>query len=156
MIKYSLVCDKDHAFESWFPDSAAYDRLAKRGLVACPECNSSRVAKALMAPAVVGAKKAGKRAAEASNPATEAAPASVALIDERHRRLREMAKELRQEIIAKTDDVGPRFPEEARAIHVGDAPQRSIRGQATADEARALIEEGVGVLPIPYIPEEFN
>jgi hypothetical protein len=152
MIKYSLICEKDHSFESWFPDSEAYDRLAKRGLVACPECNSSRVAKAMMAPAVVGGKKADK-------PATEVAPSSptnVALIDERHQRLREMAKELRQEIIAKTDDVGSRFPEEARAIHAGEAPQRSIRGQATSDEARALIEEGVGVLPIPYIPEEFN
>jgi hypothetical protein len=149
MIKYSLTCEKDHSFDSWFPDSASFDRLAKRGLVVCPECNSSRVGKALMAPAVVGAKKRDK-------PAAEPAPANVALVDERHRRLREMAKELRQEIMAKTDDVGPRFPDEARAIHAGDAPQRSIRGQATADEARALIEEGVGVLPIPNIPEELN
>jgi hypothetical protein len=151
MIKYSLTCEKEHAFESWFPDSAAFDRLAKRGLVVCPECNSARVSKALMAPAVVGAKKAEKPAA-----AVEPAPANVALVDEKHQRLREMAKALRHEIIAKTDDVGSRFPEEARAIHVGDAPQRSIRGQATADEAKALIDEGIGVLPIPFIPEEFN
>jgi hypothetical protein len=149
MIKYSLTCEKDHSFESWFPDSASFDRLAKRGLVVCPECNSSRVGKALMAPAVVGANKR-------DQPAAEPTPANVALVDERHRRLREMAKELRQEIMAKTDDVGPRFPDEARAIHAGDAPQRSIRGQATADEARALIEEGVGVLPIPNAPEELN
>src|SRR5580658_6267492 len=136
MIKYSLLCEKDHSFESWFPDSAAFDRLAADGLVACPECNSSRVAKALMAPAVVGAKRTEK-------PTAEPAPSTnVALIDERHKRLREMAKELRQEIMTKTDDVGARFPEEARAIHAGDAPQRSIRGQATADEARSLIEEG--------------
>jgi hypothetical protein len=152
MIKYSLNCDKEHAFESWFPDSAAFDRLAKRGLVVCPECNSSRVSKALMAPAVVGAKKAEKPVAVTAEPA----PANVALVDEKQQRLREMAKALRQEIIAKTDDVGSRFPEEARAIHVGDAPQRSIRGQATADEAKALIDEGIGVLPIPFIPEEFN
>jgi|SRR5579872_749385 hypothetical protein len=151
MIKYSLNCEKDHSFESWFPDSAAFDRLAKRGLVACPECNSSRVSKALMAPAVVGAKKADKAAAP-----EPAAPANIALVDEKHQRLREMAKALRQEIMAKTDDVGSRFPEEARAIHAGEAPQRSIRGQATADEARALVEEGVGVLPLPIIPEEFN
>jgi hypothetical protein len=155
MIKYSLNCDKEHAFESWFPDSAAFDRLAKRGLVVCPECNSSRVTKALMAPAVVGAKKAEKPVA-AVEPAPEPAAANVALVDEKHQRLREMAKALRQEIMAKTDDVGSRFPEEARAIHVGDAPQRSIRGQATADEAKALIDEGIGVLPIPFIPEEFN
>jgi hypothetical protein len=151
MIKYSLTCEKEHAFESWFPDSAAFDRLAKRGLVACPECNSSRISKALMAPAVVGAKKIEKAPAVA-----EPASANVALIDDKHQRLREMAKALREEIMSKTDDVGSRFPEEARAIHVGDAPQRSIRGQATAEEAKALIEEGVGVLPIPFIPEEFN
>ena len=94
MIKYSLTCEKDHAFEGWFPDSQSYDRPVKRGLVACPECNSPRVSKALMAPAVVGAKKRGGK------PATEVAPVTsgVALIDERHQRLREMAKELRQEI----------------------------------------------------------
>jgi hypothetical protein len=146
MIKYSLVCEKDHTFESWFPDSASFDRLAAGGLISCPECHSSRVAKAMMAPAVVGAKKR----------SVEPAPANVALIDERQQRLREMAKELRQVIMTKTEDVGPRFPEEARAIHAGDAPQRSIRGQATAEEARALVEEGVSVLPIPHLPEEFN
>jgi hypothetical protein len=153
MIKYSLVCDKDHSFESWFPDSDAFDRLAAGGFVACPQCDSPRVAKAMMAPAIVGAKKTASTALE---PAPTPSPPNVALIDERHKRLREMAKELRQEILAKTDDVGMRFPEEARAIHAGDAPQRSIRGQASAEDARALIEEGVGVLPIPAAPEELN
>jgi hypothetical protein len=150
MIKYALVCEKNHSFESWFPDSESFDRLARRGLVACPECDSTRVAKALMAPAVVGAKKAKAPAA------AEAAPANVALIDDRQQRLRELAKELRQEIMTKTDDVGRRFPEEARAIHAGEAPQRSIRGQATVEEARALLEDGVGVLPIPQVPDELN
>ncbi|SRR5579883_186955 len=151
MIKYSLVCDKDHAFESWFPDSESFDQLARRGLVACPECDSTRVGKALMAPAVVGGRKKVEAAVAAESP-----PANVALVDERQRRLRELAKELRQEIMTKTDDVGRRFPEEARAIHAGEAPLRSIRGQATPDEARALLEEGVGVLPIPPAPDDFN
>jgi hypothetical protein len=150
MIKYSLVCNKQHAFESWFPDSRSFDRLAKSGLLVCPECNSSRVSKALMAPAVVASKK------KAQKPKAEAPPTNVAMIDEGQKRLRELANELRQEIMAKTDDVGARFPAEARAIHAGDAPQRSIRGQATVDEARALIEEGVGVLPIPSVPDDFN
>jgi hypothetical protein len=148
MIKYALVCDKDHAFESWFPDSESFDRLARWGLVACPECDSARVAKAPMAPAVVGGKKVAA--------AAEQSQANVALVDERHRRLRELAKELRQEIMTKTDDVGRRFPEEARAIQTGEAPQRSIRGEATLEEARALIEEGIGVLPIPHMPDEMN
>lgn len=149
MIKYALVCEKSHSFESWFPDSESFERLARRGLVACPECDSTRVAKALMAPAVLGAKKA-------QMPAEAAPSANVALFDERQQRLRELAKELRQEIMAKTDDVGRRFPDEARAIHAGDAPVRSIRGQATVEEAKALLEDGVGVLPIPHVPDELN
>jgi len=148
MIKYALVCEKSHSFESWFPDSESFDRLARRGLVACPECDSIRVAKALMAPAVLGGKK--------TEAPAEAAPANVALIDDRQQRLRDLAKELRQEIMTKTDDVGRRFPDEARAIHAGEAPLRSIRGQASPEEARALLEEGVGVLPIPHVPDELN
>lgn len=148
MIKYALNCEKAHSFESWFSDGDSYDVQARRGLIACPECNSTRVSKALMAPAVVGAQKKQRR--------PEGAPAPVALLDERQQRLREVAQRLRQEIIANSDDVGTKFPEEARAIHDGDAPARSIRGQATPEEARALIEDGVGVLPLPFLPEEFN
>jgi hypothetical protein len=152
MIKYSLICEDEHSFESWFSDSASFERQAGDGLVACPICHSPRVHKALMAPAVIGAKKADAQPKAPGEPA----PANVALIDDRHRRLREMAAQLRQEIFAKTDDVGRRFPEEARAIHAGDAPFRSIRGQATTAEARALIDEGVGVLPVPPAPEDLN
>jgi hypothetical protein len=148
MIKYALSCDKAHSFESWFPNSESYDVQARRGLIACPECGSARVSKAIMAPAIVGGEKRRKR--------EEAPAAPVALLDERQQRLREIARQLRQEIIANSDDFGAKFPEEARAIHDGDAPARSIRGQATAEEARALIEDGVGVLPLPFLPEEFN
>ena len=148
MIKYALSCENAHSFESWFPDSVSYDVQARRGLIACPECGSARVSKAIMAPAIVGGDK--------SRPRQEATAAPVALLDERQQRLREIARQLRQEIIANSDDVGAKFPEEARAIHDGDAPARSIRGQATAEEARALIEDGVGVLPLPFLPEEFN
>jgi hypothetical protein len=149
MIKYALVCDKDHAFESWFPSGDSYETQARRGLIACPTCASIRISKAIMAPAVVSGQKAERKA--------EAAPAApVALLDERQQRLREIARHLRQEIMANTDDVGAKFPDEARAIHEGDAPARSIRGQATPEEARALIEEGVGVLPMPFLPDEFN
>ena len=142
MIKYALACENEHGFESWFPDSDSYDKQALRGLIACPECNSTRVAKAIMAPAIA-----------AGRPAPTA---PVALLDERQQRLREIARHLRQEIITNTDDVGAKFPQEARAIHEGEAPPRSIRGQATLEEARALIEDGVGVLPLPTLPDEFN
>jgi hypothetical protein len=149
MIKYTLNCDKAHSFESWFPSGDSYDAQAMRGLIACPDCGSTRISKAIMAPAIVSGVKA-------QRPRQESSAAPVALLDERQQRLREMARHLRQEIIANTDDVGTRFPEEARAIHDGDAPARSIRGQATPDEARALIEDGVGVMPLPFLPDEFN
>jgi hypothetical protein len=161
MIRFSLTCDSDHSFESWFSDGASFDRQAEEGLIACPVCDSLRIRKALMAPAVIGAKKADAQPKKADAEAKESgdstpAPANVALVDDRHGKLRELAAQLRQEIFAKTDNVGRRFPEEARAIHAGDAPFRSIRGQATTAEARALIDEGVGVLPVPPAPEDLN
>jgi hypothetical protein len=141
MIKYALVCESEHSFESWFPDSQSYEIQSRRGLIACPECNSTRVVKAIMAPAVAAGR-------------TPVVP--LTLLDERQRQMREFANRLRKEIIANTDDVGERFPSEARAIHEGDAPARSIRGQATLDEARALIEDGIGVLPLPFPPDDRN
>lgn len=148
MIKYALACDRGHEFESWFPGAAAYDQQARRGLVACPECGSNKVAKAIMAPAVVGA-------ARPKAPPDDA-PAPVALLDKRQRALRDAVRALRSEIEANTDDVGRKFAEVARAMHAGETPERAIRGQATTGEVEALLEEGVGVLPIPSAPEEFN
>ena len=145
MIKYALGCAEGHEFESWFPDSAAYEKQRKRGLVACPECGSTEVDKAIMAPAVVGAERA----------AVEKRRAEV-LVDDKRRQAREMVARLRREIEANTDDVGRKFPEVARAIHQGDEPERAIRGQASLDEAKALIEEGVGVMPMPLLADEFN
>ncbi len=148
MIKYALACEKGHEFESWFPDAAAYDEQARRGLVACPECGSSRIAKAIMAPAVVGAARAHTAPAEA--------PAEVALLDRRQRALREAVRALRREIETNTDDVGTKFAELARSMHAGDTPERAIRGQATGAEVEALREEGVDVLPMPAAPDELN
>jgi hypothetical protein len=148
MIKFTLACERDHRFESWFPDGADYDAQARRGLVACPECNSTKIRKAPMAPAVMGARRPDRE--------ETAAPKAPALLDERHVELRAAIGALRRVIEARTDDVGPKFPEIARAIHAGDAPERAIRGQASLAEARALMEEGVGVLPMPSLPEEAN
>ena len=149
MIKYALVCEKGHEFESWFPDAAAYDQQARRGLIACPECGLNHVAKAIMAPAVVGGAR--------PNAAREDAPAApVALLDPRQRALREALRALRKEIEANTDDVGRKFAEIARSMHAGETAERAIRGQATGEEVEALLEEGVGVLPIPSAPDEFN
>lgn len=158
MIKYALVCEAGHDFESWFRDGASYDQQARRGLVACPGCGSTRVAKAIMAPAVARRDRDRMAPASVADPAADASPTAepVALIDERQRALREMIRALRAEIQTKTDDVGRAFPEEARRIHEGEAPARSIRGEASLEEARALIEDGVEILPIPTLPDDRN
>jgi hypothetical protein len=147
MIKFTLSCERGHEFESWFPDGAAYESQTRRGLVVCPECNSQQVRKAPMAPAVLGARRPERG---------EEAPKPVALLDEKQVELRAAVTALRRMIEARTDDVGPKFPEVARAIHAGDEPERAIRGRATPAEARALLEEGVGVLPLPMLPEDAN
>ena len=150
MIKFSLACDRGHTFESWFPDGAGYESQVRRGLVVCPDCNSKQVRKAPMAPAVL----AGRRSRRPEKETSETQP--VALLDDRQRELRAALGALRREIEAKTDDVGPNFSDVARAIHAGDEPERAIRGRATIAEARALVEEGVGVMPLPMLPDEAN
>lgn len=160
MIKYALVCERAHEFESWFRDSAAYDTQARRGLIACPLCGSVKVAKAIMSPSVAGARKKQREIdAEAAAPPPAAPappPAPVTLLDERHRRLRAMIREVRAEIMEKSDDVGRSFPEEARRIHEGEAPPRSIYGEASGEEIQELLEDGVKILPMPRLPEERN
>jgi hypothetical protein len=144
MIKYALGCAEGHAFDSWFPDSDAYDKQRKRGFVACPECGSTRVDKAIMAPAVVGG----------GHTAIEASPEIV--VDDRRRRAREFYLHVRREIEANTDDVGAKFPQVARAIHLGEEPERAIRGRASLTEAKSLLEDGIGVLPLPMLEDELN
>ena len=160
MIKYALICEADHEFESWFPDSAAYDKQVKRGLVTCPVCDSAKISKAIMAPNV--ARKDKDRVVIAADnddtPSVPAAPApqNIALLDEQQQQLRGMIRELHEKIVANTDDVGENFPEEARKMHDGETPARSIRGKASFEEARELLEDGIPVLPIPDLPEERN
>ena len=104
-----------------------------------------------MAPAVLRGRRSLRPEADAPS---ETQP--VALLDEKQTELRAALGALRREIEARTDDVGPKFPEGARAIHAGDEPERAIRGRATIAEARALVEEGVGVMPLPMLPDEAN
>jgi hypothetical protein len=144
MIKYALGCAEGHAFDSWFPNSAAYEKQRKRGFVVCPECGSTRVDKAIMAPAVVGGERS----------AVEASP-EIAVEDPR-RRAREFFLRMRREIEASTDDVGAKFPQVARAIHLGEEPERGIRGRASLAEAKSLLEDGVRVLPLPMLEDELN
>lgn len=136
MIRYALRCQKDHAFDSWFASAAAYDDLAGRDLVACPVCGSTQVSKALMTPALR------PETAEAP-PAPLSAPASP---------VEEAIEALRRQIEENTVDVGRNFVTEARRMHEGLAPERAIRGEAKLEEARKLLEDGIPVTPLPFLP----
>jgi len=161
MIKYALVCDKGHQFESWFADSAAYDKQRKRKLVECPVCNSSKVDKAIMAPRVA-AKKTKKPGPDAPAPVANEAPtpagvpAPVAMMSPQEMEFRTKLKELREHIVKNAEDVGARFPDEARKMHYGETEHRSIYGVATPQEAKELLDEGIECHPIPALPEERN
>jgi hypothetical protein len=158
MIRYTLRCDKDHSFESWFQSSSAYDSQVKRKLVSCPVCGSAKVEKAIMAPRIVSKKGRDKApvpveaSAEAATPAAESTPLMMA----QERELRAKIKELRDHIVKNADNVGERFPNEARKMHYGDIEHRPIYGEASPDEARALIDEGVEVSPLPVLPDDRN
>lgn len=189
MIKYTLRCDQDHAFEAWFQSIEAYETLERNGHLSCAVCGSAQVSRAIMAPAVAR----GRDRAAAAAPTVEGAlvehgqdprpaassdlvsggmvsNAGMSLVPDdaewRSRRLALAAlRKLRAEILARSEYVGPRFAEEARRIHEasidgggpdGAAPQRPIHGEATPDEVRELIEDGVPVAPIPDFPDDAN
>ena len=162
MIRYALRCENDHSFESWFQDSSAYDTQVKRKLVSCPVCDSVKIEKAIMAPRIVG--KKGRERAEPAAPAPAptpaayeaATPGSTPLVMAQERELRAKLKELRDHIVKNADNVGERFPNEARKMHYGEIEHRPIYGEASPEEAKSLIDEGVEVSPLPVLPEDRN
>jgi hypothetical protein len=134
MILFTLKCAAEHEFEAWFRDNAAFDRQRSRGLITCPDCGSTEVDKALMAPRV--AKSVGDKPKAPPSP----------------QQLRQMLQQLRRHVETHCENVGERFAEEARRIHRGEADARGIYGDATPDESRALAEEGIEVARIPWVP----
>jgi hypothetical protein len=174
MIKYSLRCDHGHAFDSWFQDSASFDKQAKRGLVSCPMCDSVKVEKSIMAPQIprkgrtteqrAGEEKVQRAAARQKKAEGATAPAAVPvttpaaepLLMAQEKELLSKLKELRDHIKANADNVGDQFPEQARKMHYGEIEHRPIYGDASPTEAKALIEEGVEVMPMPVLPEDRN
>ena len=133
MIRYTLRCAQGHDFESWFGSGAAFDSLKASGHVTCPDCGSTEVEKSLMAPRVSTSKTAAKASDEAR--AQEKALAA-----------------LRAKVEAESDYVGLSFAKEARAMHVGEAPERAIYGEATAKDAIELLQDGIPVAPLPFLP----
>ena len=156
MIRYALVCDEAHEFESWFASAGAYDEQARRGFVTCPYCNSPRVSKAIMAPNVARRDREDATPAPAAVQPSQERSQDMLLVDSKMAEVRAMVRALREKIMEHTTDVGAAFPEEARKIHDGESEARPIRGQASWEEARALIEDGVEIMPIPPSPDERN
>ncbi|MBT4567529.1 MAG: DUF1178 family protein [Marinovum sp.] len=142
MIQYSLKCDQDHSFDSWFQSAAAFDKLLKAKMVTCAICGTSSVQKAIMAPRV---NKSGVPSEPDEKPQKNplSAPPDPA---------QQALKELRKHIETNADYVGDNFAAEARAMHDGSAPERSIYGAAKPDEAKQLLKEGIPVAPLPFMP----
>jgi len=162
MIRYALMCQQGHQFESRFQDSVAYDKQAKRKLVSCPHCGSTKVEKAIMAPRLSATAKKQDKVIETSEKAPEAAlvappaPAPVAMISPQEQEIRSKLKELRDHLTKNADNVGTKFPEEARKMHYGEIEHRSIYGVASSEEAKELSEEGIEFHPLPSLPDERN
>ncbi|OHV82020.1 DUF1178 family protein [Rhizobium sp. LCM 4573] len=142
MIRYSLSCENAHTFEGWFSTSADFDGQVASGFLTCPVCNSASISKTLMAPSVSTARKKEEKQAVAMDMARAAAEAKL--------------KAAVAAIKANAEDVGDKFPEEARKIHYGEADARGIIGQASFGEVRDLLEEGIEVAPLPALPEDAN
>lgn len=137
MIRYTLQCENEHRFESWFASTEAFDALERAGHLSCPECGGSDIRKSLMSPGVSTSRR-------------KATPPNLTQPeDDRAKKL----AEIRKKIESESDYVGLEFASEARAMHDGHIPHRSIYGEAKADEAKKLIEDGVPVAPLPFTPK---
>ena len=137
MIVYNLRCKNGHEFEGWFRDSATYDTQSGDGKLFCPTCNSRRVEKAIMAPALAGERESDATRCEARN-------------------MRQFMTGLRKYVQDHAEYVGPNFAEEARRIHYGEAIDRHIYGETTVEEAKELMDEGLDVAPLPPDVEGAN
>ena len=147
MIHYDLICEKGHPFDGWFRDSAAYDEQAAKGLVTCTSCGSPKVEKQLMAPGIP---------VKANRQAEPARTMVSGPVDPRLAMMMQMVREMRKHVEENAEYVGDRFAEEARKIYYEETEHRGIYGEASPDDAKALIEEGIAVHPLPRLPEDGN
>jgi hypothetical protein len=142
LIRYSLRCENAHEFEGWFSESADFERQVESGFLTCPVCSSPSISKLLMAPSVSTARKKSEM--------------QTLAMDTMRREAFLKLKEAVSTIKANSEDVGTRFPEEARKIHYGEADARGIIGQTTPDEAQAMLEEGIEIAALPVLPDDVN
>lgn len=146
MIVFDLKCKSGHVFEAWFADSATFTRQKARKQVVCPTCGDTKITKAPMAPRIASGKS--------RESADEGPKESLALAaDPRAQALMAKLRELKEHVTKNCDYVGERFPEEARKIHYGETEHRNIYGEASPEQAKELVEEGVEVQPLPWVPD---
>lgn len=147
MIRYDLICDKGHAFDGWFRDSAGFDAQAASELVTCTVCGSATIEKQLMAPGLP---------VKSNRQQQMVQKMAAGVIDPRAQAMLAMMREMRKSVETNAEYVGGGFAEEARKIHYAEVEKRGIYGEATPEEAMALIEEGIEVFPLPRLPEDGN
>jgi len=163
MIRYTLKCQNDHSFDSWFKSADGFDVLTAAGQVSCPVCDSTHVTKALMAPPVSTARKDGSDQGT-SAPVTSPDPAPLPVThDGPHDTptplsapasdVERAIAAMRKHVESTSDYVGLEFTKQARAMHDGDTPARAIYGEANLADAKALIEDGIAVMPLPFTPK---
>ena len=167
MIRYALICDNAHEFESWFPSSAGFEQQAKRGFVTCPTCGSANVERAIMAPNIARSDRGPRTIEAVAEPASDgvaasapsvptSAPAPAALMGEKEIAFRQMLTALHAHVAQNAENVGKGFAQEALKIHHGESDSRPIYGEATAEDAEMLQEEGVAFMPLPRLPGARN
>ena len=145
MIRFSLRCSNGHGFESWFQSNEAYETLGKAGMLTCPSCDCTKIEKSMMTPGLGSSSDGEKEVQPETKPEVRGAGEKT----------RKSLKEIRKWVEANTEYVGKRFAAEARAIHEGDSPERSIYGEARPADAMDLLQDGIPVLPLPW-PNKHN
>ena len=139
MIHYNLKCNNDHTFNSWFDSLDAFDKLEKTKMLSCPTCGSDSIKRAMMSPQV--SPSSTKQAFSLSKPTSE---------------IEKKISDARKKVEAESEDVGKNFATEARAMHEGNSPVRSIYGEAKIKDAKSLIEDGIPVIPLPWSKRQTN
>lgn len=150
MVRYRLHCTQGHEFDSWFQSASAFDTLAAQHLLSCAVCGGGEISKALMAPAVSSVNDTVP--ADAAPPGPASAGPTPGALSEPMSEIERVLAQMRRHVEENSEYVGMNFAAEARAMHDGTAPQRSVYGEAKPEEARKLIEEGVPVAPLPFMP----
>ncbi len=144
MIRFALKCSEGHRFESWFQSGDDFEALLARDMVVCPDCGTASVSKDLMAPKLGASAKVAEETPNLPQPMTNSPDPEIA----------DAIKKLKAHVEQNSDYVGNEFVREARAMHLGDIPQRSIHGEAKPEDAKKLIEDGVPALPLPFVPRQ--